>query len=90
MFSLLLCLALAALTFAAPPIVPVENEVDNKDYPCVDGVNNVAEIGDIETPTAKVFSEKIIAYLYDDKDQPSCYKGRAKLSMPGILKLKKG
>ena len=44
MSILLLCLALATVALAVPPILPDNNE----DYACVDGVNNVVIIGDVE------------------------------------------
>ncbi|RCN35866.1 hypothetical protein ANCCAN_18257 [Ancylostoma caninum] len=95
MSPLLLCLALTVFAYAAPPFVPVkpepvEHAAPSQADPCVDGVNNVVQIADINKPTLRIRTQDAVAQLYDANGNPSCYKGRAKISLPGLVKLVKG
>ncbi|CAJ0607452.1 unnamed protein product [Cylicocyclus nassatus] len=83
--SLLIFCALATLGFAAPPLVQ-----DLKDYPCVDGVNNVVTLGDIDTAGTTVHVDGAVAHLYDSNGNPSCEKGKPMVAMPGLIRLVKG
>uniref|UniRef100_A0A0K0DJB3 ML domain-containing protein n=1 Tax=Angiostrongylus cantonensis TaxID=6313 RepID=A0A0K0DJB3_ANGCA len=87
MWSLLICSTLAALIFAAPPIVPYEAANGG----CVDGVNNVVDMDNVGDPSALFIRVKdVIARTYDDSGNPSCYEGRAAVKLPGIIKLLNG
>ncbi|KAL6733828.1 hypothetical protein Aduo_004442 [Ancylostoma duodenale] len=95
MSPLLLCLVLVAFAYAAAPFVPVKPErvehvAPPRADPCVDGVNNVVQIADINKPTLRIHTQDAVAQLYDVNGNPSCYKGRAKISLPGLVKLVKG
>ncbi|CAJ0607451.1 unnamed protein product [Cylicocyclus nassatus] len=83
--SLLIFCALATLGFAAPPLVQ-----DLKDYPCVDGVNNVVTLADIDTAGTTVHVDGAVAHLYDLNGNPSCEKGKPMVAMPGLIRLVKG
>lgn len=71
----------------------------------VNNVIEVADVGGLsaahEKPTNYIFNkflpdslrihtQGVVAHTYDDNGSPSCYKGRARLSLPGIIKLVKG
>ncbi|KIH62040.1 hypothetical protein ANCDUO_07680 [Ancylostoma duodenale] len=82
MSPLLLCLVLVAFAYAAPPFVPVKPErvehvAPPRADPCVDA-------------TLRIHTQDAVAQLYDVNGNPSCYKGRAKISLPGLVKLVKG
>lgn len=47
-------LALVAVTYAAPPIVPVDFA------PCVDGVNNVIQMADVNDGTSDVITTRFL------------------------------
>ncbi|KAK6014635.1 hypothetical protein OSTOST_19978 [Ostertagia ostertagi] len=77
-----LSLALVTFAFAAPPIVPPVNL-----KPCVDGVNNVVQIKDIHDGPIAIHARDMVAQTYDANGNPSCYYGRAAVSLPGFIKL---
>ncbi|CAJ0607448.1 unnamed protein product [Cylicocyclus nassatus] len=83
--SLLIFCALATLAFAAHPLVQ-----ELREYPCVDGVNNVVTLEDIDTAGTKVHVDGVVAQLYDANNNPSCKKGKPMVAMPGLIRLVKG
>nr|ADN00782.1 parasitic stage specific protein 1 [Teladorsagia circumcincta] len=80
-----LSLALVSFALAAPPIVPPVNL-----QPCVDGVNNVVKVQDIHDGPIAIHARDMVAQTYDVNGNPSCYYGRAAVSLPGQIKLVKG
>ncbi|KAK6733391.1 hypothetical protein RB195_017247 [Necator americanus] len=58
--------------------------------PCVDGVNNVIKVADFDADKLNIRTEGVVARTYDDNFYPSCNNGRAKVSLPGIIRIMKG
>ncbi|KAK6734078.1 hypothetical protein RB195_017696 [Necator americanus] len=95
MSFLFLCLLLVTLAYSAPPIVPVKPDeiellVAPKPRACVDGVDNVVQIADVEGATNRIRTQDVVVQLYDSKGKPTCYNGHAKIPLPGFVKLVKG
>uniref|UniRef100_W6NAV3 Protein T05A7.1 n=1 Tax=Haemonchus contortus TaxID=6289 RepID=W6NAV3_HAECO len=92
----LLIIALVAFAYAAPPIapeVPEEEEAVAKPLNlggCKDGVNNVIKVADINDPNLAIHAKDVVIHTYFNDGTPSCYWGRAYVSLPGKLKIVKG
>ncbi|KJH46459.1 hypothetical protein DICVIV_07489 [Dictyocaulus viviparus] len=87
MWSILICSTLLVFTAAVPPIVP--NVYRNQE--CVDGVNNVIDVGNVDNSAAlSIQINDAVVQTYDIDGKPSCYYGRASVQLPGRLKFVKG
>ncbi|RCN44600.1 hypothetical protein ANCCAN_09350, partial [Ancylostoma caninum] len=71
------------------PALAQLDEVVEASGPCEEGVNNVIEVADVGD-SLRIHTQGVVAHTYDENGNPSCYKGRARVSMPGFIKIVKG
>ncbi|EYC07606.1 hypothetical protein Y032_0069g311 [Ancylostoma ceylanicum] len=71
------------------PALSQLDEVVEASGPCDDGVNNVIQVADVGD-SLRIHTKGVVAHTYDENGNPTCYKGRARLSLPGIIKLVNG
>ncbi|ETN83522.1 hypothetical protein NECAME_17445 [Necator americanus] len=87
-------LALTAFTNAVPPIVPVPVNQKPAKPKLIDP--QLMEFEPITLEPAEpadklnIHTEGVVARTYDDNFYPSCNNGRAKVSLPGIIRIMKG
>ncbi|KHJ86018.1 hypothetical protein OESDEN_14244 [Oesophagostomum dentatum] len=65
------------------------DELVGASYKCVDGVNNVIEVGNAKG-NLRIQAKDVTLQTYDKDGNPSCYKGNAQIAIPGKIKIMNG
>ncbi|KHJ93600.1 hypothetical protein OESDEN_06483 [Oesophagostomum dentatum] len=65
------------------------NNQDLASYPCEDGKNNIINVGNAEAGL-RIQIRNVEVQTYTGDGKPSCYKGRARVAIPGLVKAVNG